>query len=41
MEKEVMTTPLGVIKRADEQLILELVELGLLVITEDGIKIAE
>ena len=41
MEREVITTPLGVIQRADEELILELVSLGLLEITEDGIKIAE
>lgn len=41
MEREITNTPLGVIKRADEETILELVRLGLLEITEDGIKVAE
>ena len=41
MEREIMTTPLGVIERADEETILELVSLGLLEITEDGLRVAE
>lgn len=41
MEREITNTPLGVIKRVDEETILELVRLGLLEITEDGIKVAE
>lgn len=41
MEREIINTPLGVIERASEETILELVNLGLLEITEDGIKVAE
>lgn len=41
MEREIINTPLGVIERTSEETILELVNLGLLEITEDGIKVAE
>lgn len=36
-----MTTPLGVIERAGEETILALVDMGILEVTADGIKVAE
>lgn len=41
MEREIMTTPLGVIERADESTILALINMGVLEVTEDGLKVAE
>lgn len=41
MEREIITTPLGVIERADEKTILELINMGVLEVTEDGLKVAD
>jgi hypothetical protein len=41
MEREIMTTPLGVIERADEETVLALIDAGILEVAEDGLRVAE